>query len=462
MVLHIALALVALRLAAELFLSLLNSREVRRRAAAPPASSAAIMDAATSEKAAAYTLAKGRLGRVELAWDAAVLAALLLSGALPRVYDAICPPFVATAAATGTAGAAATATAAAAGTAGAAAAATAAAASTGAAAATADAGAWFLWSRVFFLLGAGIALSLLSLPLDWWGQFRVEQRFGFNKSTPGLWVADKLKGLALSIVIGAPVLWVLLRLARLAGGAWWAWGFVFVFGFQLLMLVLYPKLILPLFNKLTPLPDGGLRARLLALAERSGFRASAIQVMDGSKRSGHANAFFTGFGRFRRIVLFDTLVGQLAPGELEAVLAHEIGHCKRGHIPKMLALSAALLLGGFALIAWLAGSAWFNPAFGFPEGDLAPAFLLFALLGGTVTFWLTPLGNRISRKHEYEADAFARGVTGGPAPLVAALRKLAQKNLSNLTPHPWFSGFYYSHPTLAEREAALNAAQRRM
>ncbi|MDR0352469.1 MAG: M48 family metallopeptidase [Opitutaceae bacterium] len=420
MLLSLALILIALRLAAEIFLSLLNSREVRRRADAPPAPVAAIMDAATSGKAAAYTLAKGRLGRVELAWDALVLAALLLSGALPRVYYALCPVYVDDVGAVG---------------------------------------AWFWWSRVVFLIGAGIALSLFSLPLDWWGQFRLEQRFGFNKSTPGLWVADKIKGLALSVVIGAPVLWVLLWLARLAGGAWWAWGFVFVFGFQLLMLVLYPKFILPLFNKLTPLPDGELRTRLMALAERSGFRASTIQVMDGSKRSGHSNAYFTGFGRFRRIVLFDTLIGQLAPEELEAVLAHEVGHYKRGHIPKMLAVSAAMMLGGFALIAWLAGSAWFNPAFGFPAGDLAPAFLLFALLGGAVTFWLTPLGNLLSRKHEYEADAFAREVMGGPAPLVGALRKLARENLSNLTPHPWFSGFYYSHPTLVEREAALTGSQ---
>lgn len=445
MILFLALVLIALRLAAEIFLSLLNSREVRRRADAPPAAVAAIMDAATGGKAAAYTLAKGRLGRVELAWDALVLAALLLSGVLPRVYDALCPAFTAAGAAVDAAVGGGAASAAASGSASAAA-----------------GGAWFLWSRVFFLIGAGIALSLLSLPLDWWGQFRLEQRFGFNKSTPGLWVADKIKGLALFIVIGAPVLWVLLWLARLAGGAWWAWGFVFVFGFQLLMLVLYPKLILPLFNKLTPLPDGELRARLMALAERSGFRASTIQVMDGSKRSGHSNAYFTGFGRFRRIVLFDTLIGQLAPDELEAVLAHEVGHYKRGHIPKMLAVSAAMMLGGFAVIAWLAGSAWFNPAFGFPAGDLAPAFLLFALLGGAVTFWLTPLGNLFSRRHEYEADAFAREVMGGPAPLVGALRKLAQKNLSNLTPHPWFSGFYYSHPTLVEREAALNAARRRM
>jgi STE24 endopeptidase len=221
------------------------------------------------------------------------------------------------------------------------------------------------------------------------------------------------------------------------------------------MLVLYPKLILPLFNKLTPLPEGELKTRLLTLGDRTGFRAKTIEVMDGSKRSGHSNAFFTGFGRFRRIVLFDTLIAQLTPEELEAVVAHEIGHYRRGHIPKMLLVSAVTMLGGFAVIAWLARSSWFNLAFGFPPGELAPAFLLFGLLSGLVTFWFSPLTNLLSRKHEYEADAFAREAVGGAAPMVGALRKLAQKNLSNLTPHPWFSGFYYSHPTLVERERAL-------
>ena len=181
-------------------------------------------------------------------------------------------------------------------------------------------------------------------------------------------------------------------------------------------------------------------------------------MIDGSKRSGHSNAYFTGFGRFRRIVLFDTLITQLSPEELEAVLAHEVGHYKRGHIPRMLAVGALMLLGSFAALAWLARSDWFNHGFGFPSGELAPAFLLFGLLSGTVTFWLTPLGNVFSRKHEYEADAFAKEAMGGAGPLIGALRKLSQKNLSNLTPHPWFSGFYYSHPTLVERERALQKA----
>jgi STE24 endopeptidase len=306
-----------------------------------------------------------------------------------------------------------------------------------------------------FVLLAMMLLSVPSLPFEWWEQFRLEEKFGFNKSSVGLWVMDKVKGTVLTLVIGFPLLWALLSLVKWTGESWWLWGFALMFGFQLLMLVLYPKLILPLFNKLTPLPEGELRTRLLALGDRTGFHAKTIEVIDGSKRSGHSNAYFTGFGRFRRIVLFDTLIAQLTPEELEAVLAHEIGHYRRGHIPKMIALSAAMMFGGFGVIAWLARSPWFNLSFGFPADELAPSFLLFGLLSGLVTFWFSPLMNVLSRKHEYEADAFAREAVGGPAAMVGALRKLAQKNLTNLTPHPWFSAFHYSHPTLVEREAAL-------
>lgn len=403
-----AIALVA-KLAGELVLSSLNRREVKRYADQPPAAVLAIMDAGTFRKAVEYTLVQNRFGMLSTIFDTAVLALVVFGGVLPVLFARIA--------------------------------------------------AWApgapKWDDALFILIAGALLSLPSLPFEWWSQFRIEQRFGFNKSTPGLWIADKLKGLALLLVIGFPLLWGLLSLVRWVGDSWWWWGFLLMFTFQLLMLVLYPKLILPLFNKLTPLPDGDLRSRLMALSERTGFRAQTIQVMDGSKRSGHSNAFFTGFGRFRRIVLFDTLIAQLSPEELEAVLAHEVGHYRRGHIPKMLAVSAALQFGGFALIAWLARSDWFNPAFGFPSGELAPAFLLFGLLSGLLTFWFSPIGNYFSRKHEYEADAFARDAMTGPAAMVGALRKLAQKNLSNLTPHPWFSGFYYSHPTLVERERAL-------
>ena len=197
-----------------------------------------------------------------------------------------------------------------------------------------------------FLLVTGVALSLPGLPLDWYDQFRLEERFGFNTTTQKLWWMDRLKGLLLGIVLGYPLLVLVLKLVEWTGPWWWLWAWGALLGFQLLMLVLAPVLILPLFNKFTPLPEGSLRERLLKLAERTRFRARSIQVMDGSKRSRHSNAFFTGFGGFRKIVLFDTLIQQLAELELEAVLAHEIGHFKKKHIPKTLARLRAGLAGG--------------------------------------------------------------------------------------------------------------------
>lgn len=402
------LLLVAARLVAQLALEALNRAETRLHAGVLPGGLAGIMDEATYAKSSDYTLAKSRFTAFELVYDAVVLVAAVFSGLLPWLWariDALAP---------------------------------------GAA-----------WSGALFLVVAGILLSLPGLPLGWWAQFRLEQRFGFNQSTVGLWVSDQLKGAAVGVALGFPLAWALLALVGWVGAAWWIWGFALLFGFQLLMLVLYPKLILPLFNKLTPLPEGEARERLLALADRTGFQARTIEVMDGSKRSAHSNAFFTGFGRFRRIVLFDTLVAQMPQPEIEAVLAHEIGHYRRGHIPQRLVTSALLQAGGFAVIAWLAQSAWFNPAFGLPAGATAPAFLLFGLLGGLVTFWFTPIGNWISRRHEYEADAFARDALGGPDAMVSALHRLAQKNLTNLTPHPLYSAVYYSHPTIVERERAL-------
>ena len=218
--------------------------------------------------------------------------------------------------------------------------------------------------------------------------------------------------------------------------------------------------IMPLFNKMEPLEEGELKDRLFDLADRTGFKAKTILVMDGSKRSGHSNAFFAGFGRFRRIVLFDTLIEQMSHEELEAVLAHEIGHYKKGHIPKMIMLSALLTFGMFALLGWLASGTWFAEAFLFSADAAAyfvPVLLLFVLLKELLTFWLSPLSSILSRKHEYEADAFAREAMDSAKPLVKALRKLHKENLSNLTPHPVYSRFYYSHPTLLERESALNS-----
>ncbi|HYV26446.1 MAG TPA: M48 family metallopeptidase, partial [Candidatus Eisenbacteria bacterium] len=248
---------------------------------------------------------------------------------------------------------------------------------------------------------------------------------------------------------------LVLKLVEWTGARWWWWAWGCVLGFQLLMVVLAPILILPLFNKFTPLPEGSLHERLLSLARRTGFRAQSIQIMDGSKRSRHSNAFFTGFGRFRKIVLFDTLIQQLAGPELEAVLAHEIGHYKKKHLLKILIWSAVSSLAGFYLISILANQAWFYRAFGFEPGSIVPALLLFGLLAGVIMFWFSPLAHWWSRCYEYQADAFAATAMGEARPLIGGLRKLNEKNLSNLTPHPFYSGFYYSHPTLLEREQAL-------
>jgi STE24 endopeptidase len=402
------LVLLALRLALQLWLEHLNRKHVLAHAGAVPDAFRGVLDDATYARSVQYTLAHSGLHRVELVYDFLILIVVLFSGVLPWAYGRF----------------------------------------TEGAAASALAGALFLY-------GTGVALSLPGLPMEWYHQFRLEQRFGFNTMTQKLWWLDRLKGLALGFLLGVPLLWLVLKVVGWTGSSWWLWAWAVLLAFQLLMALLAPVLILPLFNKFSPLPEGGLRERLLKLADRIRFRTRSIQVMDGSKRSRHSNAFFTGFGRFRKIVLFDTLVQQLAEPELEAVLAHEIGHYKLKHIPKMLAASAFLSLAGLFVVARLAEQPWFYRAFGFEPGSIVPALLLFALLSGLVTFWFSPLAHFFSRKHEYQADAFAARQMQEAKSLIAALRKLNEKNLSNLTPHPYYSGFYYSHPTLLEREAAL-------
>lgn len=412
-VMLIVAGLLVLKLAAEWGLDLLNRQQVLRHADRAPEGLREVVDEPTYRKAVDYTLAKNRFSMLESGFSAVVLAAVVFSGVLPWIYELF-----------------------------------------------GEGPGRPAWLGALYLIAVMTGLSLVSLPLDWWSQFRLEERFGFNKSTPGLWAADKVKGALVGFVLGFPLIWVLLALVNWTGSAWWIWGFAVFFGFQLVMMIVYPMFVMPLFNKFTPLPDGELKTALMELADRTGFRAKTILVMDGSRRSAHSNAFFTGFGRFRRIVLYDTLMEQLGRPELAAVLAHEIGHYKKGHIPRMLGISAVLVFGAFALIAWLAGQDWFYAGFGFdPEtAGLAPAFLLFGLLSGLVSFWLSPLFNLMSRKHEYEADEFARAAVGEADPLIGALRKLSEKNLSNLTPHPLYSGFYYSHPTLLERETALRGS----
>ena len=410
----VVLLLVIARWGVQLWLEQLNQRHVLAHAGAVPEAFKGVMDEATYAKSVRYTLAKGRLDQIAGTWGSVVLVAVLFSGLLPWGFHGFDQRLGSSA-----------------------------------------------WAMAAFLLVTSVALSLPSLPLDWYDQFRLEERFGFNTTTQKLWWMDRLKGLLLGIVLGYPLLALMLKLVEWMGPWWWLWGWGAMLGFQLLMMVLGPVLILPLFNKFTPLPEGSLRERLLKLAERTRFRARSIQVMDGSKRSRHSNAFFTGFGGFRKIVLFDTLIQQLAELELEAVLAHEIGHFKKKHIPKTLLVSALGSLAGFWLVSLLATQEWFYRSFGFEPGSIVPALLLFGLVSGVITFWFSPVAHWWSRRNEYQADAFAAAVMSEPRSLIGALRKLNEKNLSNLTPHPLYSGFYYSHPTLLERERALASEQRR-
>lgn len=406
--------LILLRLATEQWLAWLNRRHVARHSGAIPEAFKGIIDSTTYAKSVQYTLARSRFGQVQELYGAGVLLVVLFSGVLPWAFSAV---------------------------------------------ERAIGGSAFAMAAYLFVVG--FALSLPGLPFEWYAQFRLEERFGFNTTTPKTWWLDRLKGLLLAVTLGYPLLVLVLKIVEWTGAMWWLWAWGALMAFQMVMLVLAPVLILPLFNKFTPLPEGSLRERLLHLARRTDFRAQSIQVMDGSKRSRHSNAFFTGFGRFRKIVLFDTLIQQLSEPELEAVLAHEIGHYKKKHIPKMLIFSALSSLVALYVVAVLARQEWFYRAFGFEPGNIAPALLLFALLSGVVTFWFSPLAHWWSRRHEYEADAYAAGVMAESHSLIGALRKLNEKNLSNLTPHPLYSGFYYSHPALHEREQALAAFQRK-
>ena len=405
------IALLILKYATSTLLDLLNLGYVKRQAEAVPQGFSDFIDMPTYQKSIEYTVAKTRFGLVSNLYDSIILAVVVLSGLLPWLYASLSAIF-----------------------------------------------GFGIWGQALVLFLIAVILGLPGMPFEWWSTFRIEERFGFNKSTQKLWIVDKVKGFVLGFGIGYPLLALLIFLVTSAGDLWWVWGFTVFFLFQLVMVVAYPMFIMPLFNKMEPMAAGELRNRLFALAERTGFKAQTILVIDGSKRSGHSNAFFAGFGRFRRIVLYDTLIEQMSHEELEAVLAHEIGHYKMGHIPKMILLSGITTFAMFALLGWLAGGTWLAEAFHFSSAAaeyFVPVLLLFMLLSGLLTFWLSPFSSLWSRKHEYEADAFARDAMDSSEPLIRALRKLHRENLSNLTPHPIYSRFYYSHPTLLERESSL-------
>jgi STE24 endopeptidase len=368
-------------------------------------------------KAADYTVAKQHFGMIETLVDAAVLIAMTLGGGLAlllRWTEALpFPP---------------------------------------------------IWRDVMLLGGVALVGAVIGLPFSWYRTFRLEARFGFNRTTFALWLTDLAKGLVLAIVLGLPLTLAILWLMESAGSLWWLWAWLVWFGFQVLMLFLYPTVIAPMFNRFTPLPAGAARKRIEHLLARCGFHVAGLFVMDGSKRSGHGNAYFTGFGKARRIVFFDTLLRRLVPDEIEAILAHELGHYKLRHVLKRIVWSALLSLAFLALLAWLAGADWFYAGLGIPPALLpaaharpGTALALFLLALPVFVFILSPIAARYSRRHEFEADAFAARNASAVA-LVSGLVKLYEDNAATLTPDPVHSAFYDSHPPASIRVARLQQA----
>ena len=318
-----------------------------------------------------------------------------------------------------------------------------------------------LWPQLALLAAFGVVSGLLDLPFTLYSTFKIEERFGFNKMTFRLWLSDLVKASLVGLVVGLPIVALILWLMGSAGSLWWLWAWSAWMGFNLLVLVLYPTVIAPLFNKFKPLEDEALKARVTALMQRCGFAAKGLFVMDGSKRSAHANAYFTGFGAAKRVVFYDTLLKQLSPGEVDAVLAHELGHFKHKHIIKRIVSMFAMSLAGFALLGWLSTQVWFFTGLGvrpsLAGANDALALLLFLLVAPLFSFFVSPVFAQFSRKHEFEADAYAVSQTDGKD-LQSALLKLYKDNASTLTPDPVFVKFYYSHPPASERLGRMNPA----
>jgi STE24 endopeptidase len=412
------LALVALVLANTLVRLWLASRQMRHIAAhaeAVPTDFAASVGLPEHRKAARYSLAKLRLGLVDVALEAVLLLGWTLLGGLQWLNEMLL----------GWLGAGMT-------------------------------------QQIALVVAFVLIGGLLHLPLTLIETFGVEQRFGFNRSTPGLWATDMVKGVVLGLVLGVPILWVVLSLMAAGGSLWWLWAWGALVVYQLFVMWIAPNVIMPLFNTFTPLEDEALKARVQALMERSGFTAKGFFVMDGSRRSAHSNAFFTGFGASKRVVFFDTLLKQLSVGEMEAVLAHELGHFKHRHVIKMMLRSFVFTLVGLALLGWLMGQVWFFtglgvlPVLGEPGANNALALILFMLALPLPLFFVSPLGSALSRRQEFEADAYA-AQHAQSADLRSALLKLYRDNASTLTPDPLYVSFYYSHPPAGQRLARLNA-----
>jgi STE24 endopeptidase len=392
----------------------LTSRQVRHVAqhrGAVPAAFAQTITLTAHQKAADYTLAKARLGLLALALGTAVLLGWTLLGGLSALNEALT-----------------------------------------------------LWlgtgmaQQLALLVGFALISGAIDLPLALYQTFVLEARFGFNKMSFKLWLADLLKSSLIGALIGLPIAALILWMMNATGGLWWLWAWCVWMGFNLLLLVIYPTLIAPLFNKFTALEDDTLKARVTALMQRCGFSAKGLFVMDGSRRSAHANAYFTGFGAAKRVVFYDTLLSKLSPPEVDAVLAHELGHFKHRHIIKRIVSMFAFSLAGFALLGTLAQQSWFYTGLGVMPNVAAPndalALLLFLMVMPVFSFFIAPVFARFSRQHEFEADAYAAAQTSGQD-LATALLKLYEDNAATLTPDPVYVAFYYSHPGAAERLARM-------
>ena len=410
-------AALVLGLLLKLYLSSRQIRHVARHRETVPPAFAATISLASHQKAADYTLTKARFGLLELAFGSALLLGWTLLGGLDTLNQALVGSALAQ---------------------------------------------WGpLATQMALVAGFGLISGALDLPFTLYSTFRIEERFGFNKMSLQLWLADLFKSTLVGMVIGLPIVALILWLMNSAGPLWWLWAWAVWMGFNLLVLVLYPTVIAPIFNKFKPLEDDSLKARVTALMQRCGFAAKGLYVMDGSKRSAHANAYFTGFGAAKRVVFYDTLLKQLTPAEVDAVLAHELGHFKHKHIIQRIVMLFAMSLAGFALIGFLSQQLWFytglgvRPNLGAPNDALA--LLLFMLAVPLFSFFISPLMAQLSRQHEFQADAYAAMQTDG-RDLASALLKLYQDNASTLTPDPVFVKFYYSHPPASERLARMGVA----
>lgn len=410
LILFVVLSLLKLGLGS--FLSVINLRHVRNQGGRVPALFAGLVDEETFARSASYTHARGRFGLLSETLTTLITIVIVVSGLLGLIG-----------------------------------------------AATARLAIPASFQGILMIGAVSLLFWVVGLPFSLYSTFFIEARFGFNRTTPAVFIADTLKGLAISLVLGVPLLLALFWFMDRTGAYWWLWAFAGMTILQVVMGVLAPLVIAPLFNKFTPLPEGELREAILALAERLSFRTRGIFVVDSSKRSGHSNAYFTGLGRAKRIVLFDTLVASHSKEEVVAVLAHEIGHEKRNHVKKGIALSLALSLVGFWLLSLLLHYHPLYQAFGFERTSYAAILIILVLFAGPLFFFLSPLFSAWSRKHEFEADRFAVESVGTARGLREALLRLSKDNLSNLTPHPLYSFFTYSHPTLSERIAAIDRTE---